>query len=689
MAGSEEVSLSGDPTIDSLLVVEEDEGQVAWRWDTTSLTYSFPDSGWWYVSQQFFDIANAAQIAGFFASLALPGVGPIGALLAFADDFIVASVALNGFQEFNDAQKDSARFAMDQYQAVSGLSLTEDDEGFFDHEDIRFAETATTEAPAFGIPPLGRVEFLLGEGVLGDTWYINDGTFDNPVPGTFADWTIMHESGHALGLKHSHETGLFGGRIPDWLESALTDVSGPILDASLDTLEFTVMTYQPLEGSPEEFGHPQTLMMLDIQAIQYLYGANFNHNAGDTVYSWDPVFGTMSINGSPQRVPGDNRVFMTIWDGNGNDTYDLSNYSTGVNVNLMPGAWTLTATNQLAEIDTSTNTFARGNVANALLFNGDLRSLIENAIGGPGDDTLSGNEADNLLDGNGGNDILTGLAGDDTLEGDAGNDTLDGGADDDLLDGGSGDDSIAGGSGDDTVLGGSGADNVTGGTGNDSIDGGTDDDTLSGGADDDTLTGGSGADMIDGGSGADSIDGGTEDDSLLGGSGDDTLIGGDGNDTADGGDGEDFLNGGAGDDSLIGGSGKDTLNGGDGDDTIFGGADNDRIVAGADDDTIFAGLGDDTIIGGTGNDTMSGQAGADVFIFAGAFGQDVLTDFDAISNAERINLAGVTAITDLADLLANHATQVGGDVVIDDLAGNTITLTGVTLGDLDATDFVF
>ena len=37
----------------------------------------------------------------------------------------------------------------------------------------------------------------------------------------------------------------------------------------------------------------------------------------------------------------------------------------------------------------------------------------------------------------------------------------------------------------------------------------------------------------------------------------------------------------------------------------------------------------------------------------------------------------------------NHIFQVGSDVVIDALGGNTITLQGVNLADLDAVDFIF
>lgn len=672
MAGSESTSVSGILEIDALLTVDQDDSNIAYRWDTTSLSYSFPESGWPYVSEQFFDIANATQLAGFAASSIF--LGPIGALLVFADDFVISTVALNGFQEFTAEAKASARFAMEQYDAVSGLTLNEQGESFFSHADVRFGETGTTEAPAFGIPPLGRVELLLGEGVLGDTWYVNDGRFDNPVPGTYADWTILHEAGHAMGLKHSHEQGLFGGRIPESLETFLTDVRGPVLGSSLDTLEFTVMTYT---GNPTTFSHPQTLMMLDIQAIQYLYGANFDHNSGDTTYTWDSSTGTMSINGAAQRTPGENRVFMTIWDGNGNDTYDLSNYLTEVKVNLLPGEWTTTSASQLASIDGRP---VRGNVANALLHEEDTRSLIENAIGGSDDDTLSGNEADNLLKGNDGNDIQNGLSGNDTLLGNAGNDTLDGGEDNDSLDGGDGndsvdagagadtvsggdgDDTVSGGSGDDTIDGGGGKDTVDGGAGNDSVDGGTGNDSLASGTGNDTVFGGMGEDFLTGGDGNDRIEGQQDNDVIDGGDGDDTLSGGrgndrisgfagadlisggaandvleggSGNDTINDGEGDNNINGGSGDDSIITGAGLDTINGelgkdfidsGDGSDSVNAGVEDDTVRAGGGNDIVLAGMGDDNVSADTGNDTVEGNDGNDTL--NGDAGEDVINGGD-------------------------------------------------------------
>ena len=65
---------------------------------------------------------------------------------------------------------------------------------------------------------------------------------------------------------------------------------------------------------------------------------------------------------------------------------------------------------------------------NARLYRGDTRSLIENAVGGSGNDTIAGNQAANVLTGGAGNDTLQGNAGNDRLCGGLGLDTLTGGA---------------------------------------------------------------------------------------------------------------------------------------------------------------------------------------------------------------------------------------------------------------------
>ena len=206
MADPKSVSRSGNPDIDGLL--------TGYQWNDTHLSFSFPSSGWPYVTEQLGDLASPVTIAKFIALSSIPFVGQALALEAVASVVTVSGLALNGFHKFNPAQQDSARRALRQFEGISNLTFTESgDNAFGNHATLRYAETKTTSAPAFGIPPLPRVATLLGHGVLGDAWFKSDGQFDHPLLGNFADFTILHETGHILGLKHGHESGLFGERV--------------------------------------------------------------------------------------------------------------------------------------------------------------------------------------------------------------------------------------------------------------------------------------------------------------------------------------------------------------------------------------------------------------------------------------------------------------------------------------------
>ena len=269
----------------------------------------------------------------------------------------------------------------------------------------------------------------------GDVFFGDAG--DNPVLGNYDALTVLHELGHTLGLKHGHEATFFGA-----------------LPAATDSLEYTVMTYRSFIGAEpgvlhnEHGGYPQSYMTADIAALQHLYGANFDSNAGDTTYRWSPDSGRTWVNDAVAIDPGSNRIFLTVWDGGGTDTYDMSAYTTGLRVDLAPGHASTFDSGQLARLGGGPNGgYARGNVANALLHEGDRRSLIENATGGSGDDRIAGNSAGNALAGNAGADTLMGRQGDDRLAGGADRDVLRGGRDDDLLVGGADADVLKGGYG--------------------------------------------------------------------------------------------------------------------------------------------------------------------------------------------------------------------------------------------------
>jgi Ca2+-binding RTX toxin-like protein len=162
-------------------------------------------------------------------------------------------------------------------------------------------------------------------------------------------------------------------------------------------------------------------------------------------------------------------------------------------------------------------------------------TVIEDAIGGVGNDTLIGNAAANDLDGGDGNDILTGHGGYDTLTGGNGIDTANYSGETapvyvEL------DPAYAGFQygityGDGTYDQLYSIENANGGAGNDTLRGNAGSNVLNGNAGNDGIYGFGGNDTVNGGAGNDLIDGGDGNDWLDSSAGSDTAIGGNGNDT--------------------------------------------------------------------------------------------------------------------------------------------------------------
>jgi len=310
----------------------------------------------------------------------------------------------DNFGALNPSQVRAAREVFAMIASVTNLSFMETSETSTSHATVRLARADT--------PPSAWSYFPDPAAEGGDVWFGRaNGWFDGPVRGGYGYYGFIHEILHAVGLKHGNEAGGYGA-----------------MTTARDSMEFSAMTYRSYVGATgqyvenETWGYAQTPMMYDIAALQHMYGANFSTNGGDTIYRWNPTTGQGFVDGVGQGVPGGNRIFMTVWDGGGKDTYDFSNYATNLSVDLRPGQWSRLSTSQLAQLGEGHE--ARGNIANALTYHGSVRSLIENAVGGSGKDVIIGNGIANSLKGGGGDDRLYGLEGNDVLFGGPGRDVF-------------------------------------------------------------------------------------------------------------------------------------------------------------------------------------------------------------------------------------------------------------------------
>lgn len=230
--------------------------------------------------------------------------------------------------------------------------------------------------------------------------------------GSYGNLTYVHEIGHALGLDHP---GPYNGS-----GSYATDAV-----YAQDTHRYSVMSYFYADEDGSRTDHydrngdwlyPQTPMVHDVAAIQAIYGRDMTTRSGNTTYGFNGNAGKDVFDFSVNRDP-----IVTIWDGGGNDTLNLSGFNTSQIIRLAAGSY-------------SSVGYMTNNLGIA------FGCQIENATGGRGSDKILGNGMANCLRGLAGNDKIVGGGGNDKLHGDAGNDALYGGAGADIVHGGAGSD---------------------------------------------------------------------------------------------------------------------------------------------------------------------------------------------------------------------------------------------------------
>jgi Ca2+-binding RTX toxin-like protein len=135
--------------------------------------------------------------------------------------------------------------------------------------------------------------------------------------------------------------------------------------------------------------------------------------------------------------------------------------------------------------------------------------------------------------------------------------------------------------------------------------------------------------------------------------------------------------------NLRGGAAGDSLIGADAQTNVLEGA------AGADylnglsgDDSLYGGTEADILDGAAGNDRLDGGTGADDFVFGTGSGADVVVLFE--DGSDQVDLTGALTFTGLT------LTAIAGGVraAITATPTDMIDLMGVTLGQIDAGDFI-
>lgn len=340
------IPLSGIQNIDAL--------HYDTRWASATITYSFPDYGASWSTNSVSGYGPTSGSGEPWSS----SFGPLSSLGSGDDQAYFAS-------------------ALQNWANVANLTFIKVADTQSNVGDIRAAYTdpasdsASTVAWAYlpGFAPNA-----------GDVWFstLNVSATDRWTPGSFAFLAVMHELGHALGLKHPFE--------------AMGLVSAT-LAVAYDSQSYTIMSYSAKPGDETtSFSYaPTTPMILDIAAMQYVYGINGTYHTGNDVYTFNDA----------------STYHETIWDAGGQDTLQYSGRDSAI-IDLHQGSGSTLGRAVYVVSDEDTNLYSVNNVWIA------YGVTIENATGGAGNDVITGNDAANGL---------TGGAGDDTIDGGAGIDT--------------------------------------------------------------------------------------------------------------------------------------------------------------------------------------------------------------------------------------------------------------------------
>lgn len=273
----------------------------------------------------------------------------------------------NGFAPMTAVQQAGARTALATWAAVANITFTE----VTSDGNIQLGTNNQGDASS------GYA--YLPNGV--DPTYLFTNNQDDYnfsfTPGDFGISVLIHELGHTLGFKHPGNYDSTGG-----------DIDGPFLPAATDNLDYSQMSYNTGAGFNLNHNYGITPMLYDIQAMQYLYGANMSYHTGADTYAF--------VKDAPLQC---------IWDAGGTDTLDFSACRDATVINLNAGGFSSTAPGY-------------NNISIA------YNVTIERAIAGSGGATIYANGAGNVITGGAGNDLIYEGAGSDQITGNGGSDTV-------------------------------------------------------------------------------------------------------------------------------------------------------------------------------------------------------------------------------------------------------------------------
>lgn len=322
----------------------------------------------------------------------------------------------DGWRSLDSSEKYIVRSIMASIDPLIGLDFQE----VPGNGDIRFnVVDMDPDVAAFALYPGNAPE--AGDVFLG---------FNDPTtaygPGDYGYSTIVHELGHALGLKHPFE-------------------DGATLPASLDNTAFSLMSYTDYRTSEfhatwnamsnrvsylvESTANATNFSLLDVQTLHAIYGPESSAHTGNDTY-------TMAEGG-----------YLTLWDAGGVDTLDFSNAQGDCRIELESG--NLSTVNQQPVEDIIAKVMAdlvsqgasdagfRNWISQEVtanysdLYNGENSlgitqgAIIENVFTGSGSDTLWDNSVDNLIRAGAGDDIIyLGAGGFDDIDGGTGYDKI-------------------------------------------------------------------------------------------------------------------------------------------------------------------------------------------------------------------------------------------------------------------------